>query len=190
MLQGSSCSEKTKAKIASALKELMNDEAFDKITVSDITEKCNIHRQTFYYHFQDRYELLDWLIYHELIKPLTTDFNLDNMYEKLFNMFETMKNDDKFYHNALKINGDDLTRYVSRVASEQFTQVTARIGQENGIVLVNDENNIVISEFFGYGISGVVMNWVQRGMKESPKEMTNKIENLVDICKQIVIKRT
>lgn len=189
MTQGSPCSEKTKAKIAFALKTLMNNESFDKITVSDITEECKIHRQTFYYHFQDRYELLDWLIYNELLKPLITDFNLDNMFDKLLNMFETMKNDDKFYHNALKINGDDLTRYVSRVASEQFTEVMKRIGEENG-TYIDKEHNIIISEFFGYGISGVVMNWVQRGMRESPKEMTNKIKKLVDICKQIAVKRT
>ena len=49
-----SCSEITKRKIAAALKELMQTTPFEKITVSDISNKCEMHRQTFYYHFQDR----------------------------------------------------------------------------------------------------------------------------------------
>lgn len=123
MAQNLSCSEKTKVKMAHALKELMQTNTFEKITVSDITNTCKIHRQTFYYHFQDRYELLDWLIHNELIVPFIDNFNLDNMYDRLYNMFDAMLKDKKFYQNALKINSDDLTRYISRVASEQFTEV-------------------------------------------------------------------
>lgn len=33
----------------------------DKITINDITEKCGINRQTFYYHFHDIYELIEWI---------------------------------------------------------------------------------------------------------------------------------
>jgi probable dihydroxyacetone kinase regulator len=189
MSQNSACAEKTKLKMANALKSLMQNNTFDKITVSDITTACKIHRQTFYYHFQDRYELLDWLIYTQLLKPLIENLNFDNMYERLFTMFETMYEDKKFYQNALKISGDDLTRYVSRVASEQFTQVIKNLGKENGIADVDQGTDLVISEFFGYGISGVVTSWTQKGMKETPREMTDRIEFLVETCKKIAINR-
>ena len=95
-----SCSEITKQKIAGALKELMETTNFEKITVSDITDRCGIHRQTFYYHFQDRYELLDWLLYNELLEPLTNGFTLDNMYEKFYNTFQTMSESKKFYQSG------------------------------------------------------------------------------------------
>ena len=110
MAESLSCSQKTKMKMGNALKRLMKNTTFEKITVSDITNECNIHRQTFYYHFQNRYELLDWLIYNELILPLVTDFNLDNMCDKLYGMFEQIASDKKFYQNALKLSSDDLTR--------------------------------------------------------------------------------
>ena len=57
------CSEKTKRKIASALCELMDTVPFEKITVSDITTKCNIHRQTFYYHFDGMEEMIAWAFF-------------------------------------------------------------------------------------------------------------------------------
>lgn len=179
---------RTKRKMADALKEIMNTTSFDKITVSDIAEVSNIHRQTFYYHFQDRYELLDWLLYNELLVPLLNDLNLDNMYTKLEAMFATMQGDKKFYQNALKINSDDLTRYVSRVATEQFTEVVKMIGVENGIEGIDSESDKVIAEFFGYGITGVVMSWASRGMKESPAVMTQRIQNLFNSVEAVAVK--
>ncbi|MFR5876985.1 MAG: dihydroxyacetone kinase transcriptional activator DhaS [Eubacterium sp.] len=189
MAQNLSCSEKTKVKMAHALKELMQTNTFEKITVSDITNTCKIHRQTFYYHFQDRYELLDWLIHNELIVPFIDNFNLDNMYDRLYNMFDAMLKDKKFYQNALKINSDDLTRYISRVASEQFTEVIRNLAKQNGIENSDKDAAVIIAEFFGHGISGVVISWAQKGMKETPKEMTDRIEYLVEACQQIATKR-
>ncbi|MBR3149421.1 MAG: TetR/AcrR family transcriptional regulator C-terminal domain-containing protein [Eubacterium sp.] len=187
MEQNSACAMRTKRKMADALKELMQTNSFEKITVSDIAELSKIHRQTFYYHFQDRYELLDWMLYQELLVPLLDGLNFDNMYDKLENMFATMKKDKKFYHNALKINSEDLTRYVSRVATEQFTDVVKEVGRKNGIEGIDHDSDIVIAEFFGYGITGVVMSWANRGMKESPEVMTGRIHNLFDACKKVLM---
>ena len=49
----------TKRAIAAGIKELTKKKSFDKITVSDISEICGLNRQTFYYHFQDKYELVE-----------------------------------------------------------------------------------------------------------------------------------
>ncbi len=182
----SKCSEQTKRKIANSLKELMMKSSFDKITVSDITDRCGIHRQTFYYHFQDRYELLDWLLYDEIVSPLINGFSIDNMYEKIYEMFLTMSNDKEFYQNAIKINSDDLYRYISRIAVEQFTQMIKTVSGS----AVSESNDIIMAEFIGFGISGIVVSWVQRGMKESPKDMTEKIENIVAGFKKIAAGRT
>lgn len=179
-----SCSELTKRKIAGSLRELMESNTFEKITVSDITNNCNIHRQTFYYHFQDRYELLDWLLYNEIVEPLITDFNVNNMFDKIGVAFETMYNNKKFYQNALKINAADLSNYISRVATDEFTKVIIEIGKLNGIDADYNES-LVMAEFFGYGLSGVVVNWATRGMKESPSVMMKRVEGLINVCKII-----
>ena len=189
MAESLSCSQKTKMKMGNALKRLMKNTTFEKITVSDITNECNIHRQTFYYHFQDRYELLDWLLYNELILPLVTDFNLDNMCDKLYGMFEQIANDKKFYQNALKLSSDDLTRYINRIANEQITKLVKSLAVQNGLTAATEKDDIVSAEFIGYGICGVVISWIQKGMKESPKEMTERLHSLIVSCKQLAIKR-
>lgn len=180
-----SCSEITKLKLAASLKELMNDNSFEKITVADITNNCGMHRQTFYYHFQDRYELLDWLLYQELIEPFTADFTLDNMYIKFHNLLTTMNEDKAFYQSAMKINFSDLANYISKVSSEQFVQIINQIGKYSGISS-DKENELILAEFFGYGLSGVVVSWIRNGMKESPTEMTSHLRSMTSACKQIL----
>ncbi|MCR5207818.1 MAG: TetR family transcriptional regulator, partial [Eubacterium sp.] len=98
--------------MGAALKELMNSKTFDRITVSDITDKCGVHRQTFYYHFQDRYELLDWIIYNELLDPFINEFSIDNMYEKFRSLLETVTKEKKFYQMALRINSGEVSVYL------------------------------------------------------------------------------
>ena len=51
----------TKRALAAALKEVMAQKPFAKINVSDVCEKCDMSRKRFYYHFRDKYDLLNWI---------------------------------------------------------------------------------------------------------------------------------
>ena len=57
----------TKRALAAALKELMDEMSFDKITIVHICNKCEMNRKSFYYHFKDKYELVNWIYYTEFI---------------------------------------------------------------------------------------------------------------------------
>lgn len=186
MNETKTCSEKTKLKMAETLKDLMRSTSFEKITISDITDACGIHRQTFYYHFQDRHELLDWLLYNELLKPFIEGFTFEDVYERFDVLFLTMYNDRKFYQNALKINYEDFTRYISKIATEDFTKLVHRLAIEHGIVSEDSSNSIFMAEFIGYGISGIIHNWSTKGMKETPAEMTERIQYIIDCSKKII----
>lgn len=51
----------TKRALAAAMKELMEQMPFSKISVSDIAEQCGMNRKSFYYHFKDKYDLVNWI---------------------------------------------------------------------------------------------------------------------------------
>lgn len=57
----------TKRALASALKELMEKKSFSKISVADICKKCDMNRKSFYYHFRDKYDLVNWIFDTEFI---------------------------------------------------------------------------------------------------------------------------
>ena len=53
-------SQVTKRALEASLKKLLLERPLDKITVTDIAEDCGINRMTFYYHFRDIYDLVEW----------------------------------------------------------------------------------------------------------------------------------
>ena len=165
--------------IANAAKTLLFDKKVRKLTVKDIVEECHITRQTFYYHFEDKYELLDWIVYKELMEPLIDGFSFDNMYEHFMRLFTTMVDEKKFYLNAFKIDVNDLSRYINRLAYEQFMVVIDCLEKNSGIKS-NYNENMMFAEFLGYGFVGIVFGWAQRGMKGSPEEMTRRLERIIN----------
>lgn len=185
MNENLSCSEITKRKIAYALKELMQVMPFEKITISNITEKCDIHRQTFYYHFQDRYELLDWLLNMELVSNFVNDLTYDNLEEKFYDMLNTIYNDRKFYHNAVKINMTDVFTYFSRLSTKQFLALVDKTIEENKLNSSNISHKAV-AEFFGFGLGGMIISWIDQGMKEDPKKLAHNVKCFIDEFSKIV----
>ena len=81
----------TKRAIAEALKQVCKEKPFDKISISDITAVCGLNRQTFYYHYQDKYELLSWIYYNENFAAIADDISLDNWNEKIHELLSNMK---------------------------------------------------------------------------------------------------
>ena len=58
----------TEKALAASLKKLLEKKTLDKITVKDITDDCGVNRQTFYYHFHDVYDLVEWIFTEEAKK--------------------------------------------------------------------------------------------------------------------------
>lgn len=50
----------TKQVIADALFEILKHKSFDTVTVKYLVKTCGISRQTFYYHFRDLMDVLEW----------------------------------------------------------------------------------------------------------------------------------
>ena len=67
----------TKILMANALKELIKDRPFSKITVQDIVTACNINRNTFYYHFESNVDLL-YFAYSQELKKVADSFHQAN----------------------------------------------------------------------------------------------------------------
>ena len=54
--------KRTKELLTDTFWELLEEKAYSKITVNDIVNRCDVNRNTFYYHFQDIPSLLEEII--------------------------------------------------------------------------------------------------------------------------------
>ena len=60
----------TKRALEASLKKLLLRKPLNKITINDITEDCGVNRMTFYYHFKDIYDLVDWILVEDATEAL------------------------------------------------------------------------------------------------------------------------
>lgn len=71
----------TKKALAASLKKLLAHKSFSRITVTEIIEDCGLNRKTFYYHFEDIYGLLRWMLEQDLLSVILS-FDLTTDYEQ------------------------------------------------------------------------------------------------------------
>lgn len=96
----------TKRALAAALRELMEDVPFEKINVADICEKCEMNRKSFYYHFKDKYDLVNWIYDTEFIAAIGKK-SIDTGWDFLQNLCGYLYENRDFYRKALKIRGQN-----------------------------------------------------------------------------------
>ena len=74
----------TKKALLAAFGELLEEKPFNKISISDLTERCGLSRMTFYYHFENVYELMIWGLETHLLTASKDCINYDNWKEQNF----------------------------------------------------------------------------------------------------------
>ena len=155
---------KTKVELANALKKLSHEKQFDKISVSDITLKCNLNRQTFYYHFQDKYECLEWIYHHDCLLSLTNEMTANNWEICIEKTLLIMSKDKEFYINSISDNPRIFMNAFFNTLTHTFYTLVRNYDETNKLPL----SASFVSEFLTTGIVGMTMKWVLTGMKDDP----------------------
>ena len=170
-------SEITKKALAETLKKLLSKNKLNKITIKEITEDCGVNRQTFYYHFQDIRDLVEWICVEETNKILNSNSNCKTWQEKFLSIFNLIYEEKIFvvniYHSvSLEILRKNLYNMVYPIMYEEID----RMSKENKY---KKEDIIFVTNFYKYAFVEIVLNWVEEGMKEEPKIIVDKVSKLV-----------
>ena len=80
-------SQITKRALEESLKNLLLQKPLNKITINDIAEDCGINRMTFYYHFRDIYDLVEWSCLEDADRALNDKKTYETWQEGLINNF-------------------------------------------------------------------------------------------------------
>lgn len=96
----------TKRALAAALKQLMETKPFAKISVSDICEACDMNRKSFYYHFKDKYALVNWIYYTECVAALK-EKGYPTEWELLEDLCAYFYENRSFYRKTLQVDGQN-----------------------------------------------------------------------------------
>lgn len=168
-----SASEKTKWSIVDALEHTLEEKSFSKISVADITQYCHIARQTFYNHFLDKYNVIDW-VYAQLIKQTTCRIGIDMTWEEATSAkLKVMKSKQKLF--AALYNIDTNEGLQSNEPRKVFDYYVANIARITGKKLDLLESSLM--KIYCYGATHLATEWILQGANEP-------IEVLIEANKQ------
>jgi probable dihydroxyacetone kinase regulator len=167
----------TKTVLAKSLKELLEKKSIHKISIAEITQHCGMNRQTFYYHFRDKYELVSWIYYYEIIRVATKDQTLHDWSDGIMRILTVMKNDIGFYQNALSITGrNSLEEYLFALSKDLILTMLETLTNSREI---EPQYKKFIVEFYACGMVGLIKSWARAGMKQTPQTIKRYFNDLV-----------
>ena len=159
-------SEEMKYRLAEAVKVCMKTTSVEKITVKEIVDACGTTRQTFYRHFQDKYDLVNWYfdkLAQQSIKQMGVSLTLE---EGLTYKFAFVRAEKDFFTAAFKSSDcNSIFDYDLKLITDYYTN---RIVQKTGKPLESDDQFLL--EMYCQGSMDMTFKWVIEGMVMEPAE--------------------
>ncbi len=155
----------TKEALAETLEMLLETRNIDKITVKDIVTECGVNRQTFYYHFHDIYDLMEWALADSIEQyaeqSLTAGMDWMEQIRQLFHFF--------YLHRTVILHGYDATnrmqyeraaiKWVSPLVREKMESYTQAADVDEG-------RKSFICRVYSRTIAGLLLEWIEEGMPD------------------------
>jgi len=181
----------TKKALAAALRGLMAEMPFEKINVAHICEQCGMNRKSFYYHFKDKYDLVNWIFdtdFSAFAEAIDSATSIDNRWEFIEKACDYFYRDRGFYRRAFLIRGQNSF-------SEHFREYIFPILKKRLTCLIGDggDDEFVVN-FFSDAILCAMERWLLDRACMPPEQFVAKIKYLVQngaaaICQEIAQKK-
>ena len=116
----------TKRKIADCVKQLMRKKEIRKITIQDIMDATSMSRQSFYYHFKDIYDVLEWIERNDFADRIVCEEN-QTLEDWTLHLFHVLEEERPFFERVVKeIEWPKLLPIISAPIEEQMRSILIR----------------------------------------------------------------
>ena len=177
----------TQKALAESLKKLLNRKTLNKITVSDITNDCGVNRQTFYYHFHDVYELVDWIFAEEMKRYAQEGFTPDNWRDVMTRLMDNFLEERYFIINVYNsLNRKELEKYMRVFVKPAVTDIVNEIARNYD---VSAEDIDFLTSTLTASLTGIVAEWIGGGMDPSYRLRLDKFFVLLDGMVEYILQK-
>lgn len=166
----------TKNAIESAFLKLLRERNFEKVMVKDIVEECGLTRNTFYYYYEDTYNIIADILEREARRIVADMKAGDSVMDAAMDAFEFLDENPKIARHLFgSAKKDELYRYV-RASVDAVVRKYIDIQSGTGKVSTADKD--CISNVCKYVVQGMIEDWINKGMKYSIKDEMEKTKRL------------
>ena len=150
-------SKLTKRALAASLKKLLAQKPLSKITIADITEDCGMNRMTFYYHFQDIYDLIDWICQEEGERAFQGRKGYNTWQEGFIALCHAVIENQAFILGVYRsVQREQVENYLGRVVYRLLLDVVEELSQPYSL---SEQDRAYITNFYKHAFVGVMLDW-------------------------------
>ncbi|MBQ9989645.1 MAG: dihydroxyacetone kinase transcriptional activator DhaS [Lachnospiraceae bacterium] len=160
----------TKKALAAALKELMEEKPFEKISIGDICDRCEMNRKSFYYHFRDKYDLVNWIYDIEFI-AIVSRKEYPSLWDLLQDLCTYFYENRGFYRKALRMEGQN--SFSEHFREYLYPTLYACL---EGSIQEKEMLDFYIT-FFTDAYICAIERWLLKKEPESPKKLLKGMKN-------------
>lgn len=162
--------------LAESFKNLAFRMPIDKITIKQITDGAGVIRPTFYNHFQDKYELLEWIIRTEILDPVIPLMQEGNLKDSMVQIFRNMLKDKGFYKKVIRLEGQHSCENIARkfIMEILYTFINAQVGEKK--LAKRGLTVSLVAEYYAQSMAFVVIQWTRLNMSLTPEQMADIFE--------------
>ena len=163
----------TKLALEASLKKLMQHKKIDKITINDLTTDCGISRMSFYYHFKDIYELVEWICIEDGRRALQGKKTYETWQEGIYQIFEAVIENKTFILNVYHCIGrEKIENFLYKLT---YHLIAGVVEEKSAAVGLLQTDQAFIAEFYKFGFVGIMLEWIDHGMKEDYEDIVEKM---------------
>ncbi|MGX7030178.1 TetR/AcrR family transcriptional regulator C-terminal domain-containing protein [Vagococcus zengguangii] len=165
----------TRDALARTLKEMIKTRPLEKITVTDLAEKCQVNRQTFYYHFRDIYELVDWIIEEDFLNKIEQVIEYDSLSQRVKQVSDYVDEHKAFCLNVYRSVGKEKAeRYLNSQIEKWLLSFLFFSSSEE-----YEEYNEVQLKFYVFGLTGLFTDWLEEKVDISTENLCGQLIYIV-----------
>ncbi|MGM1049300.1 MAG: TetR/AcrR family transcriptional regulator [Bacillota bacterium] len=173
---------KTKEAIYQAFIALVSEKNFEEITINEIADRANVNRGTIYFHYTDKYDLLEKCINDHLSKMVSiciptapNQRDVDLIHSTLLPVFQYFEQNHKFYASMLMNKG--IPAFRERMLGIVTGNIREQINMED---LNKGYDKQLITQFMASAFVGVIEWWILNNMPHSPKYVAEQLWGLFE----------
>jgi probable dihydroxyacetone kinase regulator len=170
-------SQITKRALEDSLKKLLLQKPLSKITISDIANDCGINRMTFYYHFKDIYDLIEWICIEETARAINGKKTYETWQQGFLQTFQMVLENKPFISNVYhSISREKIEDYFYAITYDLLIGV---IEEKATGMKVSEADKKFIANFYNFAFVGLLMDWIKKDMKEDPQLIIDQLSTLI-----------
>ena len=170
-------SQITKRALEQSLKNLLQQKPLSKITISDITEDCGISRMTFYYHFKDIYDLVEWACAEDAARALQNKKTYDTWQQGFVQIFHAVRENKVFVMNVYRcVSREQVEKYLVPLTDQLIMGV---ITERAAGMTVREADQQFIAQVYSYAFVGIMLDWIRDDMRADPEELVNRLAMVI-----------